>query len=305
MTITIHFNVKLYTLSKFRIQWSFYAFSYIINCEDSDMNNNENGLPIVPITLNIDYNATNLVDQTITKASGTVTNTVIALWSITFGWLDYYADKKRIERAANLFMYQELCNKKFSEIPPEHLTEPRISILGPAIQSSEFYFEEEHYREMFANLIASSMDITKNNLVHPSFVDIIKQMSSTDALIFAAHTRERDTNIGTYPIAKVLISSGKFDVLSRKLKNILLISDDFKEIDSTEVSISLTNLFRLGLIDISFTATFSDKSIYSYVDENPLVKEYRKISNNPQLEDIEKGTFELTSFGYSFANTCL
>lgn len=257
-----------------------------------------------PIRLNIDYDATNLIDGTVTKAAGAATDTLTSLWYITAGWFDYCAAKAKIKRIANLKIYQASVNKEISKIPIDQLVEPRISILGPAIQSSEFYFEEEHYSAMFAKLIASSMDSTKQNTAHTSFVEIIKQMSSTDAILFEALSRNRDTNIGTHAIVKVVVATGENIKLIRKLKNLLVISGSFGDFDNNAISMSLNNLNRLGLVDISFTATFSDKKGYSFIDRNPMVVEYRSDPSNPELQ-IEKGILELTTFGYSFASVCL
>lgn len=43
------------------------------------------------------------------------------------------------------------------------------------------YCVEEPSREMFANLISSSLDIEKQDIVHPSFSDILKTMTPLDA----------------------------------------------------------------------------------------------------------------------------
>lgn len=268
------------------------------------MSKDMSGLPNLPINLNIDYDATNLVDSTVTKVAGTATSTLTALWFVTFGWLDHYADKVRIKRAANLKEYQTLVNKEISKILPEHLMEPRVSILGPAIQSSEFYFEEEHYREMFAKLIASSMDSSKQNSAHTSFVDIIKQLSPVDATLFSAISLNRDIDIGSIPISKIMITGGKNISLGRKLKDLLVIPHNLENTTSCDISASLNNLNRLGLIDISYTKFFTDNGAYSYLDKNSLVIEYRSDSSNPEFQ-LEHGILELTTFGYSFASVCL
>ena len=49
----------------------------------------------------------------------------------------------------------------------------------PALENAKYCVEEPSLREMFANLISSSLDIEKQDIVHPSFSDILKTMTAT------------------------------------------------------------------------------------------------------------------------------
>ena len=51
------------------------------------------------------------------------------------------------------------------------------------MEASKYYFEEKELREMFSKLIVCSLNSSKSNMVHPSFIEIIKQLSSTDAIL--------------------------------------------------------------------------------------------------------------------------
>ena len=66
-------------------------------------------------------------------------------------------------------------------VAAEKRRDPSLAVVGPAIEASKFYIEEEDMREMFANLIAASMDDRLTNEVHSSYVEIIKQLSPLDA----------------------------------------------------------------------------------------------------------------------------
>lgn len=267
---------------------------------------NEEDISALPVKLNIDYDATSLVNNTVTKAASTATNTLVSLWEMTFGWLDYYADRVRIRRSINLKKYQELVNEEVSKIPLNDLVEPKVSILGPAIQSSEFYFEEDHYREMFSKLIASSMSKPKQGVSHPSFVQIIQQMSSTDAILFKAFSQDREKFSGSFAVTRIMDAFSGNVRLTNSIKDLLSVSGNFREhnISSLEVSESITNLNRLGLISLCFTGSFDDKSVYKFIDSEPLVVEYRRDPNNRKL-GIEYGILSLTTFGCSFATVCL
>lgn len=52
------------------------------------------------------------------------------------------------------------------------------------MQALTYTAQNETLREMYVNLLANSMNTDKNSVVHPSFVEIIKQMNSLDAKVF-------------------------------------------------------------------------------------------------------------------------
>ena len=65
--------------------------------------------------------------------------------------------------------------EKASKIPEEKLTEPESYVAIPAIQQLSYCYDSEELREMYANLLVSSMNTDTKYQVHPSFVDIISK----------------------------------------------------------------------------------------------------------------------------------
>jgi len=70
---------------------------------------------------------------------------------------------------------------KVENIPEDKLCEPEPYIAVPAIQQIAYCYNSEVLRDMYANLLASSMNVEEKWKVHPSFVDIIKQMTPDEA----------------------------------------------------------------------------------------------------------------------------
>ena len=89
--------------------------------------------------------------------------------------------KQQHRHSLNFEDYVSKIQNKTQEIPEEFLQEPKLNIVGPALEASKYYIDSEILREMFANLISSSVDSRKSSKTHPSFVEIIKQLSSLDA----------------------------------------------------------------------------------------------------------------------------
>lgn len=57
--------------------------------------------------------------------------------------------------------------------------EPYVAI--PAIQQISYSYDSDELRDMYANLLANFMDKERSDLVHPSFVEVIKQLNPDEA----------------------------------------------------------------------------------------------------------------------------
>lgn len=223
------------------------------------------------------------------------------LWYMTFGYkVEYLAEIKRAKNEVNISQYKESISKKVDAIPEENLQEPPMSIVGPALEASKYYIEEEELREMFANVIAASMDSSKSENVHHSFVEIIKQLSPRDASNIdfikdnPVHPIVRYSLKNTGATGSSLV---KPLVFSKDL-----ITGDYLEADTP----SIYNLGRLGLISFSFDEQLTDDSAY-YFQENSddyiVFKKY--FENEERSAELTKGILRLNPLGRMFTEVCL
>src|SRR5690606_33427338 len=81
----------------------------------------------------------------------------------------------------NIKRTSEIISEKLKDIPEGQLTDTEPYIVIPAIQQLSYSHNNEVLRNLYANLIASSMIVNKKPLVHPAFVDIIKQLTPDEA----------------------------------------------------------------------------------------------------------------------------
>jgi hypothetical protein len=82
---------------------------------------------------------------------------------------------------------EQAVQKKLEGVPEERLKSPEPEIAVPLIQSLTYTAQNETLREMYIALLANSMDKSKENVVHPSYVEIIRKMNRLDALVFEKH----------------------------------------------------------------------------------------------------------------------
>lgn len=102
------------------------------------------------------------------KAAGTIT-----------GLLNVALSPIRIITARNQF-WEESVNKALEERfkgREGKVIEPAAEHAAPILQWLSITYERPELREMYLNLLASSMDADKVELVHPSYVEIIKQLT--------------------------------------------------------------------------------------------------------------------------------
>lgn len=203
--------------------------------------------------------------------------TINDLWKASFGYpIHYFSEKRRIKYEINLKKFEKELTEKILEIPKENIQEPKESIIGPALEASKYYFDEKEIRDMFANLIASSMDSAYNGLSQHSFVEIIKQLSPYDAVLFNA--------LKDITPLEILKNDFSFS------------SPDFPDYELN--TISLNNLKRLGLVDILYDYT-------TYDSRSTNTWEGLMTPPGKELDKSVNASYHITAFGKAFKMICI
>ena len=202
--------------------------------------------------------------------------------------------------------YENLIIEKITKIPKENLQKPPLSIIGPALEASKYYIEEEDIRDMFANLIASSIDSDYNDMIHHSFVEIIKQLSIHDAKLFKSLV---ENNFFSHPIVDFTISPKEnHNHVVKALKG-AYINDKFS--DARLNAVSINNLSRLGLLSINREKFLLDKKLYErYYNSKQYKLGLEEIDTDPikyegVVPEIDEYMFDITPFGISFSYICI
>ncbi|MEH7549701.1 MULTISPECIES: DUF4393 domain-containing protein [Bacillaceae] len=247
---------------------------------------------------------TNLVSD---KNSGPF-RTLNDVWDYSIGSLIHsIAEKKRVKHAFDVEAYKKQLEKEVLSIPPDNLIEPPLNIIGPALEASKYYIEEEALRSMFAKLVASSMDDRKSDHVHPAFIELIKQLSPLDAEIIDSFNKQSLHPIVNYGVRDS--NDGSFRVM---IGNVFLIGNVYlnnkKGFDNMDKQLnSIANLHRLGLVTIQYDFSIGDHWYIEYEEH----ESYRDFCDSITEEeeffggsvDIQKGGVRLSTLGLSFVAT--
>lgn len=253
-----------------------------------------------------------------------------SIWRLSTGWIDMLDEKLYLIQQQSVEQFKGKLRDKISEIPKEHQQDPKLSLIGPALESTKYYVEEEELRNLFVNLIAKSMDDRYNDDVNHAFVEIIKQLSPIDAYVL------KKINMQKLPVARYELPLIEGSIY---LNDYYLIDDIFSE---KQISISLINLKRLGLIempdgynltDLKKYDSFSNNKYYLHYNLNNPIREMKtQIESNKHLFnnsdeltmqrlnlsdndiaqinnykgiEVDKSYVELNGFGSTFYKTCV
>lgn len=165
------------------------------------------------------------------------------------------------EREYKLAETEKLLAKKLEHVSEEKIVTPEAYVAVPAIQAISYSMDSKELRNLYANLLAKAMNSDTKNMVHPSFVEMIKQMSPTDALIFSYII-----TAPTRPLITIKIVSPDNGGERIFVENCSWINT----ISLAKCRTSFDNLSRLGLIQIPFIESYTLKENYNIVKENPL-----------------------------------
>ena len=240
---------------------------------------------------------------------------------MAFGALNHHANKKKIDRSIDLQYHkqrQEIISqnniKQFlseisdniKSIPDEKLCNPKLDIVGPALEASKYYTSNEEIRKMFSNLIAASMNTDTSETVHHSFVEIIKQLSPLDASNLALINSSNECPIAEY---RMMNKSGSHV----RLQTHVFLDSTIQQNIKTQAT-SLSNLFRLGLINIDYSMHLIDDDKYSKFFSEPTFVKFKSdldvsLALNPDYKyssiNIQKGLIAITPLGKDFSNICI
>lgn len=193
---------------------------------------------------------------------------------------------------------RQLLAEKLKNTDSSKIVEPEAYVAVPAMQQLSYSFNSEDLREMYANLLASAMIEDTKWSVHPSFVEIIKQLSPLDAKAL------NQLSTDYVPIVTIL----KEDK-NKKIRHDII--NDYC-IDIAHIypnpyfqSSSLQNLQRLGLINVTYEKLARPANKYNKYYKDEFYKEIlNQYKNSKEEIIILKGSIEFTYFGLDFLTIC-
>ena len=204
-----------------------------------------------------------------------------------------------------LFEVRNIVEDNLKNIPNKEIIAPSPRIVVPTLQNASIT-EEADVRLMYANLLSSSMNSTSKDYVHPSYVEIIRQLNSDEAKIIS-HMKNHKIILAI--TIRILIKGrdcGKcidfFTDIPEKV--------GCKNVDNPERLFE--NLIRLGLVSKHNSGLSFLEDECNKLRNHPIVKKARmdadaSVSKINGFDGVVErfGYYMLTGFGEDFCAVCV
>lgn len=204
------------------------------------------------------------------------------------------------EREYNVAETEKLLADKLSRVNADSIVSPEAYVAVPAIQAISYCKNSKELRNMYANLLATSMLQEKKENAHPSYVEIIKQLSPDEAKLLKKISENGDS----YPLIDVNLYTKDGGYITQ-VRNFTLLAEGVCDYPKNVFSY-LDNLSRLKIIDIPYGIYINNDELYkpleSYKEIQTLVN---SIVQDGYRWKIERKKFGVTQYGKSFIKTCV
>jgi hypothetical protein len=186
----------------------------------------------------------------------------------------------------------------------ERLTTPQPNVAVPILEALRYNGSIPTLREMYVNLLATSMDAETAQMAHPGFVEIIKVLTPDEALVIKLLVVRKHL-----PIVSLwanVFSDGHHVSQTEVLHNFSHIAEEVGCQHAALATSYLDNIQRLGLATITPGARIMGDNAYE-----PLVNDTRVQDKRRQLDEqglhhtLKEGSFSITDYGVQFCDACM
>lgn len=214
-------------------------------------------------------------------------------------------EKWVLQKEYNLAETKKLLEDKLKNTAVENIITPPSYIAVPALQSISYCMDDAQLRDMYAELLAHSMNSETIQNVHPTFVEIIKQMSPFDALVFKELTKT---------LVQPCIG---IKYMNKKTKASYPVCDivafcNLNRFPLVPTQVALENLDRLRLIEINKGSKYNDTDKYHDLKYsvksmvNSFIEDNRDLFKPTEYQIVyTEFVITIRGFGQFFARACL
>ena len=213
-------------------------------------------------------------------------------------------EKWILSKEYNLKETEKMLEEKLKNMTPENIVTPEAYIAVPSIQYISYCMDSEELRNMYANLLANSMNSVVKNEVHPGFVEIIKQLSPDEAKILKELYLKK-----VIPVITIRYENEQGEGIDI-FKEFSDIAEKANCEEKIEINKYFDNLKRLGLIDKEKGEFLVNESLYEPLKCNEYIKSLEKIPENLKKQGytkyvVQESFIRMTKYGEVFCKICV
>ena len=249
----------------------------------------------------VDQTVGNIYSDVIQPTAKSVGNTLSLIPRTVGVWLGKW-EKWIINGEKSIELTRQAVQERVAKIPEEKLSEPEPNIAIPAIQQLSYCYDCEELRNMYANLLVTSMNVDTKSSAPPAFVDIIKQLTPDEAKLI----KSLDYSYQFYPLIDIVAEKANHS-FRYLLKNFTV--RKVAELEYPEsISTYIENLARLKIIEIHNSTKVFKMHNSDYLSRQPYLDLLKSIIVN-QLQKYEFQTshpsFSISCMMYPMPRTVL
>ncbi|MGF1806263.1 DUF4393 domain-containing protein [Aliivibrio sifiae] len=194
-------------------------------------------------------------------------------------------------------------------LPSERISIERPRVAVKIIEEARYVIGEPEVQQMFATLLAASMDKERANLVHPAYVEIIRQLDPDEAKILK-YMHQLDGKAPTLQFTQSS-QSNKHDE-DRKLgvsttmvsEHVNLICEDSGCTYIDNEGIYLANLKRLDLITGVSGNSFVKYDVHTRIKNSEKINKIKQINPHINHYNYSNSMYVFTRLGRGLVNAC-
>lgn len=193
--------------------------------------------------------------------------------------------------------------EKLKNTPEADIVTPKPNVAGPALESLRYAGHEDYLSDLYANLLAASMDTLTSASAHPSFVEILKQLTPDEAKLLKHFTHPIP-----FPILRIRREQTGAQKGGTDLIPYFSILGEQSGCENPNYTPAyLDNLSRLGLIQIPDIYKYTAPGVYNALENHPTVLNLKasiEQQKDAEIKITHRGVV-ITQLGKQFISVCV
>lgn len=195
--------------------------------------------------------------------------------------------------------------ERLKNVKTEDIVTPKPNVAGPVLEALRYTGHENSLSDLYANLLAASMDKNTASNAHPAFAEIIKQLTPDEAKLVGLFVHKMP-----FPLLTVRRNfkpttgkNGGQDVLV----NFSLLGQQAGCEHLDLVPTYIDNLCRLGLAEIPAMYQYTGPGVYDPLEKSLAVTMLKQqIEQSPEFDpELDRKGLRVTELGKQFARICV
>lgn len=258
--------------------------------------------PSIELKTDLSNSTNNIINDGILPAVKSASKTITSVIDFFNNTILYPVQMYNIYADDKLKKFALQLQEKMEKIELNKVVQPSINIIGPVMEGLKYNLDEEHIKEMFLNILSSDINSDKKELVIPAYIEIIKQISNSDAkflkTLYDIFLKNQNQSIALLYVKLVT----PFEKNSYILLDKYVIPAENRTIRTNQVV--LDNLIRLGIIECIEEKAIAGTQLY--IKGFDFIKnDYKDIPNIMGTIEPDNGILKITDFGLNFLKVCI